>query len=230
MIVKCCNKIIDSIIFISLLLVQLYSIYIIYDYIAIYRGSSSQAVYQAFQIEEESKLDIITNYSDVKGWIQLGDIDYPILQGQSNNQYLRTNLEGEYSLSGSIFLDYRNTSDLSDNYQIIYGHNMQAGTMFGTLDKYLDSEYMENNNIGILTTTKEVTIEVFASFVTDIKDIYLYTPIYQEEIISLLDYIVINSEVYRNIEISNDDQVIALSTCKTTGSTERIVVLAVMKQ
>ena len=38
---------------------------------------------------------------------------------------MNTNVDGEYSLIGALFLDYRNKPDFSDFNSIIYGHHMR---------------------------------------------------------------------------------------------------------
>ena len=55
---------------------------------------------------------------DMVAWITLDgtNIDYPVMQGRDNVKYLNTDPFGKYSLSGSIFLDFRNSPDLSDDY------------------------------------------------------------------------------------------------------------------
>ena len=46
---------------------------------------------------------------EVCGWISLDGtkVDYPLLQSQDNVKYLDRNAFGDYTVSGSIFLDYR---------------------------------------------------------------------------------------------------------------------------
>ena len=45
--------------------------------------------------------------SDMVAWITVDDteIDYPVMQGATNSQYLNLDPYGNFSLSGSIFLD-----------------------------------------------------------------------------------------------------------------------------
>ncbi len=88
---------------------------------------------------------------DVVGWIRFDnldaiDVDYPILHGKTNDDYLHTDLYGTYHYAGSIFLESKNSSNMRDIYNIIYGHNMRNGSMFGTLRRYRDSDdfYEEN--------------------------------------------------------------------------------------
>ena len=78
---------------------------------------------------------------DVIGWIRFDNqdelgINYPILYSGDNQKYLRTDLHGNSHIAGCIFLEGLNKSDFSDYYNIIYGHNMNDGSMFGSLKKY----------------------------------------------------------------------------------------------
>ena len=93
---------------------------------------------------------------DCVGWITLDDtsIDYPVMQGVDNYVYLNKDPYGDYSLAGSIFLDSRNASDLSDDYSVVYGHHMSGGFMFGSLDEFEDSGYFAEHTTGTLTTER----------------------------------------------------------------------------
>lgn len=75
--------------------------------------------------------------ADVIGWITIPccDVNYPIVQGSDNDKYLTTTYEGKTNSSGTIFMDYANSSDFSDMNTFIYGHNMKNNTMFGSLKK-----------------------------------------------------------------------------------------------
>ena len=80
---------------------------------------------------------------DAIGWIRFDNqdelgINYPILYSGDNQKYLRTDLHGNSHIAGCIFLEGLNKSDFSDYYNIIYGHNMNDGSMFGSLKKYKD--------------------------------------------------------------------------------------------
>lgn len=84
--------------------------------------------------------------SDYKGWLTIygTQISEPVVQGETNETYLRTNINGEHAEAGTLFLD--ETTDLTqDGNLIIYGHKMNDGTMFGTLDKFEDEEFFDNN-------------------------------------------------------------------------------------
>nr|WP_304970448.1 class B sortase [uncultured Schaedlerella sp.] len=80
---------------------------------------------------------------DIVAWIQIPGIgvDYPVVQGEDNEHYLHYTFDGKENIAGSIFLDYRNRSDFTDGKVILYGHNMQDGSMFSHLEEYQDAKF-----------------------------------------------------------------------------------------
>lgn len=90
---------------------------------------------------------------DVVSWITIPgtNIDYPLLQGKDNNQYLHKDMEGRDSAAGAIFLDHGDKADLSSRHNIIYGHHMKNGTMFKDIVKYKDQQYLTNTRISFST-------------------------------------------------------------------------------
>lgn len=79
--------------------------------------------------------------NDIVGYLVLDgqDIEYPILQGDTNDSYIKTSPYGGYDYNGSIFLDADNTSDFFDSRSVVYGHNMRNGSMFGSLRNIYES-------------------------------------------------------------------------------------------
>lgn len=86
-------------------------------------------------------------------------IDYPVMQAQDNNYYLTRLYDGTQNKVGSIFLDYRNAPDFSDQNSILYGHHMKSGKMFAELEKYKRQDYYEQHPSMILFTP-DATYEV----------------------------------------------------------------------
>lgn len=86
------------------------------------------------------------------GWIQIPGIgvDYPVVQGEDNEYYLHYTFDGKENIAGSIFLDSRNKADFTDRKVILYGHNMQDGSMFSNLEKYQGLEFREEQGRVIL--------------------------------------------------------------------------------
>ena len=57
---------------------------------------------------------------DVCGWLTLDDthIDYPVVQGADNLEYVNKAADGSFSLSGAGFLSAANRADFSDAYTL----------------------------------------------------------------------------------------------------------------
>lgn len=75
---------------------------------------------------------------DVCGWLTLDHtkIDYPVVQGTDNFEYLEKDVLGNPSVAGSIFLDAKSDRNFHDFYTVIMGHHMQGRKMFGVLFIY----------------------------------------------------------------------------------------------
>ena len=80
------------------------------------------------------------------GWLTVNDtgISYPVMQSTTDHQkYLNRDFNGNYSLSGTPFLDYR--CSLKSANMIIYGHHMNDGGMFGALTNYTRKSYRDSH-------------------------------------------------------------------------------------
>lgn len=165
---------------------------------------------------------------DVVGWIKIFDthISYPVVQGKDNQEYLNKDVFGEFSFSGSIFLDYRNACDFTDGYSIIYGHHMEYGAMFGDVVEFKNDDYFQEHKTGalfLLDDTYKITL--FACVETQEFDNKIYNPIVQgkDNLDTLLKYIKDEAVQYRDISLNHDDKIIGLSTCAEAGTNERVV-------
>ncbi len=89
---------------------------------------------------------------DIVAWIEIPGIgvDYPVVQGEDNEHYLHYMFDGKENIAGSIFLDFRNKADFTDRKVILYGRNMQDGSMFSQLEKYQDKDFREEQGRVIL--------------------------------------------------------------------------------
>lgn len=163
---------------------------------------------------------------DMVAWITMDDtnIDYPIMQGDNNLEYLNMNPYGEYSLSGSIFLDSRNKPDFSEQYLIIYGHHMEYGAMFGALDEYLDSVYLKAHSDGELLVGREnikkYRLKVFAGAKINIfKDEVFFDPGIKEPEKLIKEYAAVYDQT-----VERSEHIIVLSTCIEPVSQNRLLV------
>ncbi len=159
---------------------------------------------------------------DMVAWITIDDtdIDYPIMQAADNTKYLNTDPFGRYSLAGSIFLDSRNSSDMSDSYSLVYGHHMEYGRMFGALDKFLDSDFLSKHSHGTLMIGKNADIvcklTVFASFRASAKDDAVFEPGKGD----IREFISQKAD----ISVNENKKILCLSTCAEGDAVSRIVV------
>lgn len=114
---------------------------------------------------------------DVCGWISLDGtkVDYPLLQSQDNVKYLDRNAFGDYTIMGSIFLDYRFNPNFTDFNTIIYGHSMASGAMFGEIKKFADKEFFDQHRYGsIYYNGRERGLEIFGILEVDAYDTEIY--------------------------------------------------------
>ncbi len=107
---------------------------------------------------------------DVVAWLYGPDsqINYPVVQAWDNDYYLYRLLDGTVNNNGTIFLDYRNSSDFSDGNSIIYGHHMQSGEMFACLMDYKKQSYYDAHPCLYLTTpAQKYRVDLFAGCVVE---------------------------------------------------------------
>ncbi len=170
---------------------------------------------------------------DYRAWLTLYDtsIDHPVVQGNDELYYASHDAYGEVSLAGAIYLSAGNTRDLTDKYNLIYGHHMDNGAMFGALDKYLDEDYILSHKFGILIGKEaRYPLEVFAVIITDAYESQIYTTGPQrtvEEIIYFLTHPSDSTTVrwYDEEAASRAWKITALSTCMNAETNGRLVVL-----
>lgn len=167
---------------------------------------------------------------DVVGWIRFDNpsrIDYPIVQGDSNQTYLTQNWKGQYSVYGSIFLNKNNASDFTDANSILYGHRMISGAMFGDLKKYGEQSFMDNNPYFYIYTPdgKKRTYEIYVyAQVKDASDVYTMNFKSSEEKIDYFEKMKARTITSRDVELDEFDTIMTLSTCARYGYMNRIVI------
>lgn len=170
--------------------------------------------------------------SNINAWIYMEDsiINYPIVKGNDNSFYLNHSIDGKYNPNGSLFIDYRNKDNFEDMVTYIYGHHMKNNTMFGNLELFKEQNYYDNHKEMYLFTKEEnYILELFAGFTTaDGSEIYNY--INSDSNKKLVDYAKSKSNFITNIEISNKDKVVVLSTCSYDYENARYVLLGILKK
>ena len=179
--------------------------------------------------------------SDIVGFLEIEntDISYPVLQGNDNEYYMNHNYKKEKSKNGSIFLDKDYDWNIPSNNFLIYGHNLNNGTMFQELLKYSDeSYYREHPEITFTTTDEEAKYDIISVFRSKVynttdnvfKYYFFINPKNEEE---YNDYIKnIKEKSLYNIEKTAEygTQLITLSTCSYHVKDGRFVVVGAKVQ
>ncbi len=167
---------------------------------------------------------------DVVGWIYQKDtiINYPIMRGKDNDQYLHSDINKKYSVSGSIFMDYRNSADFSDFNTIIYGHHMHDGSMFKSLRGYTKETdyYKDHKTFELITPDKKYHLQIISSYITPAtSDAYKYSFNNQADKQAFINYAIKNSKISTGITATTNDKIITLSTCAYDYDEARYVVV-----
>ena len=169
--------------------------------------------------------------SDVVGWLKFDEpavIDYPIVQGDSNQTYLKHDWQGNYLNAGAIFLNKDNSPDFTDMNSILYGHRMINGSMFGSLKKYGSQEFLDSYPYFYIYTPdgKKRTYEIFAyAQVTDGSGTYMQMFDTAEARMAYYEDIKNRAITKRDMELDEFDTTVTLSTCASRGYYERMVII-----
>lgn len=240
------KAIINRILTVAFLFVFLFSLYKIVNIFLEYRNIDKlydDTVTQYTSDEHKTDTDPIevdlkqlqAVNDDVIGWIYIPEtnINFPVLQGKNNKQYLFQSYEKEYLTAGSIFIDYRCAEDFTDKNTVIYGHNMHNGSMFGKLKKYKDEKYKKTHScVYILNSAKEWNqYEIIACFQADVEGAVYDLPIDEkcsEEKFKQLRTTIKAENIYSgDVKITKEDHLITLSTCTQDSRNDvRVVVIS----
>ena len=169
---------------------------------------------------------------DIIGWIYCENtpINYPVVLGRSNNEYIHTNSLGEYDPGGSIFADAANNGRFLDYNTILYGHHMLDHSMFASLEDWMDQEYFDEHPVmWLLTPEQDYRIDLFSGYVTS-ADSATYT-IYQgprAEFDQYLEESLAKSQFLSPVVPKGTDHCILLSTCAYVFSQARTVLHGVL--
>lgn len=171
---------------------------------------------------------------DILGWIYSPGtpVNYPIVQGDTNEEYLYHMVDGSYNRCGSIFMDCGNDRTFQDANTVIHGHNMNNGSMFGELKKYAEQDYYDaHTEIWLLTPNQTYSIEIFAAFVTDVdNEVWKLTFSSEEEFTTWKSDMAKKSFFKSKVYPQAGEKVVTLSTCSYEFEDAHFVVIGVLRQ
>lgn len=231
LIVRAADSVLDTAVLLLFLLLLAVGCYSVWDSGQVQTEAASSG-YEQYRPDGEDSLsfaELREQNPDVFGWLTVygTNIDYPLVQGKDNDTYLNTDAKGEYSLSGALFLDYRNSTDLSDFNSIIYGHHMAGGVMFGEIGSFQDQEYFNSHRYGsIYCDGRYYGLEFFAFLQTDAYNEELYRPaVSGEEQEAYLTLIRETAVHCRETGAASGGRLVLLSTCTSNITNGRHILV-----
>ncbi len=186
--------------------------------------------YAPIQVDFES---LLQECEDIIGWLYCEDtvINYPVTQCSNNDYYLNRLPNGKWSGGGTIFMDFRNQSDMSDWNSILYGHNMNDDSMFGTLCNYRWQDYADAHPVMyFLTPTQDYKIEIIGGYTTPSTSKAYVIPGDKEGRDDLVNKAVQYTEFKPKAVAGEEDRLITLSTCTYEYDEARFIIVGAMKK
>lgn len=184
------------------------------------------------QSVNQSEIDFQTLWKtcpDVVGWLRIEDssIDYPIVLGEDNDFYLHHLPDGTENKAGSIMMDEANTGFFQETVNILHGHHMRNGSMFGSLDDYNDEEYYRTHStIRLYTPAGDYYVAVFAAYTVNGYTFGYPTSFDDEAAFYQFIRKAVSATPYETgVEVAYGDRILMLSTCAYSYTGARYVVM-----
>lgn len=174
--------------------------------------------------------DLMKENRDVRAWLTIDEthIDYPVVQGADNWEYLNKDVMGDFSLAGAIFLDSANAPDFSDPYNMIYGHHIEGGAMFSDVLEFRTASFFETHKTGTLWLADEAYhVDIFACVEAGATDPVIYqdpatvTPGSLPGVVEDIMSVALHT---RAMDITEEDSIIGLSTCENAEGFGRVLI------
>ncbi len=235
------KKLILVVILLAAVGVFLYSGYKVYDTyteyqkiddlneeLSTYKPGSGGELYILEQAKEEYKNE------DISGWITIPDtnVDYMVVQGSDNDYYLNHGVNGQWLSGGSIFMDYRNNYDYSDFNTVIYGHQMNNGSMFEDIRKFRKEDFFNSHPTAtIYSLNREFKVEFFAFLLVG-SDHPVYELNFTDDNTKAahLEKLITDAAWTRDVDVSTTDHIVTLSTCTYEFDDARAVLVGKLTQ
>lgn len=167
---------------------------------------------------------------DTKGWIRVEgtNINYPFVQANDNDYYLKHSYDKTSNKKGWVFLDYRNSMDNLSKNTILYAHGLVNNTMFGSMRKVIKPSWYNNKNnhiIKVSTPYNNELWQVFSTYTIEPESYYITTNFSNDdEFLNFISVIKSRSVYDYNIDVGASDKILTLSSCY--DNTKRMVLHA----
>ena len=176
-------------------------------------------------------------HPDIYAWVTIPDtgVNHPIVQSTTDdNYYLYHDLDGNYTIYGSVFTQSMNATDFSDPVTIVYGHHTDNGTMFSDLRNFTDKDYFDaHEEMYIYTPGHILTYRIISAYEYDNRHImnsfdFSDPQVRQDYFASVLSPTSMRVNVREGATLSADDKIVQLSTCVEGNSASRYIVTGVL--
>lgn len=165
---------------------------------------------------------------DIVGWIYIPGtvINYPVVQGEDNEYYLKHLFDGKTNSSGCIYLDCGTEGDFTSMNSVLHGHHMKNGSMFAGICKYKDQSYFDEHPTAmLLTPAGNYLVEFFSGYVCETtSDAWDYD--FDD---AWLDKRIRSSYFDADAIPTTEDRILTLSTCCYDFKDARFVLHGILK-
>ena len=198
------------------MLVCVYLIYNHYEYQVMEDGDKPVFDYDEKSSDKINKLKEEYNNNEIVMYLEIPDaLTVPVVQTENNDFYLNHDISKKESVSGAVFLDYRNKS-LNDKKLIVYGYNqLDKALPLSKLLDYKNEKFFRNHQyINVYTDSGKKTYKVFSSYIEkenfDYINLQDYTNLgYYEHLLDLKEKSLYDSDV----AIDENSKVLIIETC-----------------
>lgn len=162
-------------------------------------------------------------------------VNYPVMYTKGKDYYLRKSFQKLYSIAGTLYIDKYNSIAPRDDNLIIYGHNMDNGTMFADILKYKNKAFFTGHqNIIFYTLNGKEEYKIVSTFISKVytidDNVFKYYKQYNFNNDKDFNHFKDNINALKLYDTSTDidisDAFITLSTCEYTEKNGRFVVVA----
>lgn len=201
------------------------------------QNNSSESEESAEPIEKspiEVDFAAISGISDdVEAWLYCPDsvINYPVVHGDNNEKYLYGYINGDYSISGSLFIDFRCADNFNGPLTVIYGHNMKDGSMLASICRFKKQDYYDAHPFMYINTADgNYRVRLFSAFTANAdSDIYTFSFQNDDDFTSYLLNVKSKSDFICDSVPDSSDRIVMFSTCTYDYDSARYVLFGILE-
>lgn len=167
---------------------------------------------------------------DAVGWLRLPGtaLSYPLVQGKDNSYYLTHTFSRRENKVGAVFLDSRIGRGFAAQNCVVYGHNMNDGSMFASVWEFRNKSYFQAHPVfELYTKSGEKDCPVFSAHEAEPDgDAYSFSFSDRKAYVSYQKKMKQASCYDTGVAVAPSDRILTLSTCVRDGRDVRFVVHA----